>query len=145
MIITRDMMGKAEEVAGLLKLLSNPNRLMIICRLLEGEMSVSEIETELGIKQPTLSRELGRLRDEGIITARRQSKVVFYTFSNARMERLILAIYNATFSNEKIIAVTPPPQPISFNPRPKFNSGQTRLQKDSGYSLFPTVPKYRSS
>jgi DNA-binding transcriptional ArsR family regulator len=94
--ISKDMMGMADIVAKRLKLIANPNRLMIACRLLEGEMAVGDLEIELGIRQPTLSRELGRLRQDGIITARRQSKVVFYSLTDEDIRRLIYAVHEAT-------------------------------------------------
>ena len=47
--------------------------------LLDGEFSVGEIESMLSIKQPTLSQELRNLRDSGLVTTRRESKVIFYS------------------------------------------------------------------
>lgn len=122
MIPAADMAKKADEVSTLLKLLANPNRLMIACRLLEGEASVGDIEIELGIKQPTLSRELGRLRDDGIIHSRRQSKIVFYTLAHPQMERLIRAICGASsdtaeHSTQTAVRQTQAPRFLS---RPKF-------------------------
>ena len=73
---------KSEVVANRLKLIANANRLRIVCRLLKGEVSVGDIETELDIRQPTLSRELAKLREGDVITARRQSKVVFYSLTD---------------------------------------------------------------
>ena len=57
----------ADEAAGLLKALSHPARLMICCQLRDREMSVSEIESALDIRQPRLSRELAKLREEGLV------------------------------------------------------------------------------
>lgn len=71
----------AEEATVLLKALAHPARLMICCQLRQKEMSVSEIEKTLNIRQPRLSRELGKLREEGFIEARRVSKSVFYSLS----------------------------------------------------------------
>ena len=124
-----DMTAKAQDVSGLLKLLANPNRLLIICRLLDGEVSVGDIEVELDIKQPTLSRELGRLRDDGIITARRESKVVFYSLNHTDMENIIRAICAAclddTYVKPKNLKIA---QTVTgFLARPKFaNTPQHR-------------------
>ncbi len=139
-----DMTAKAEDVSGLLKLLANPNRLMIVCRLLDGEISVGDIETELGIKQPTLSRELGRLRDDGVISARRESKVVFYQLSHPHMEKLIKAICGATL-DKNYVAPEPAQQSAraaGFLPRPKF-IGSARHNR-GGYSQFASVTPTRS-
>jgi len=80
---------KAAEVAGLMKTLSHPNRLLIVCQLMDGERSVGQIEDASGVRQPTLSRELGRLRDEGLVTTRRESKVVFYSLKDAKLRNLM--------------------------------------------------------
>lgn len=83
---------KANMVAGQLKLLSNPNRLRIVCSLMDKEMSVSELENELTLSQPSLSRELGRLREADILTPRREAKSVYYSLTNPSMIHLIEAL-----------------------------------------------------
>jgi ArsR family transcriptional regulator len=83
---------RAEEVASLLKLLSHPNRLLIACQLRDQELSVSALETAIGAAQPTLSRDLSRMRDEGLVAARRQSKSVFYRLADDRLARVIDAL-----------------------------------------------------
>lgn len=122
MSYSKDIQNKAQDVAAQLKLLSNPNRLMIVCRLLDEELSVGDIEDELGIRQPTLSRELGHLRDANIISPRRQSKVVFYTLTDEPMRALIEAICAASLGTAPKPHVTRGEKPniIGFNPRPKF-------------------------
>lgn len=139
-----EMADKATEVADLLKLLGNPNRLMIACRLLDGEISVGDIETELGIKQPTLSRELARLRDDGIIHGRRQSKVVFYSLCHPQMERLMRAICAASSDD---IVDTPKltarrASPVNFFGRPKFTN--LRKPRSGGFSQFASVERPQS-
>lgn len=86
------MIAKAQMVAGQLKLLSNPSRLQIVCKLMDGELSVGELEAELGISQPSLSREIGRLRNAGVLTPRREAKSVFYSLTNPAMVSLIEAL-----------------------------------------------------
>ena len=66
--------GRAEEVSDILKLLGNPQRLLIACLLCEGEYAVSEIEENLGIRQPKLSQQTGALREAGVIEGRRRAK-----------------------------------------------------------------------
>lgn len=91
----KTMIERAVDTADFLKLLSNPQRLMLACRLSEGERSVGQLEVDLNIKQPTLSRELSRLRDAGIIKPRRQGKEVFYTMTSQRMMQMINAVCKA--------------------------------------------------
>lgn len=91
-IETAQIVQKANVVSGQLKLLSNPNRLRIVCSLMDKEMSVSELEQELSLSQPSLSRELGRLRDANILTPRREAKSVYYSLTNPSMIYLVEAI-----------------------------------------------------
>lgn len=86
---------QAAEVAGLMKTLSHPNRLLIVCQLMDGESSVSQIEETTGVRQPTLSRELGRLRDEGLVQTRRESKAVFYSLKDDRLRDLMNVLCKA--------------------------------------------------
>lgn len=78
---SRHLQPLADEATALLKALAHPARLMICCQLRGGEMSVGDIEEMLDIRQPRLSRELAKLREEGLVETRRESKVVFYRLS----------------------------------------------------------------
>lgn len=80
---------RAGEMAALMKTLSHPNRLLIACELMKGECSVSEIEDASGVRQPVLSRELARLRDENLVDTRRESKLIFYRLRDARLRQLM--------------------------------------------------------
>lgn len=148
MSFSKDMIARAPEVAAQLKLISNPNRLMIVCRLLDGEMSVGDIETDLEIRQPTLSRELGHLRDADIITPRRQSKVVFYSLTNAPMRALIEAICETStggprrhYNNGEASTDSIDDKTIPFNPRPKFTKSGPHSSDERGYSVFASTKK----
>ena len=76
------MRSRAREAAKLVRALSNEDRLLLLCQLTRGEQSVSELETQLGIAQPTLSQQLGVLRTEGMVATRREGKRIFYSVSN---------------------------------------------------------------
>ncbi len=73
---------KAEEASQLLKVMGNPDRLLILCQLTAGEKCVSDLETTTGIKQPTLSQQLGVLREEALVSTRREGKQIFYSISS---------------------------------------------------------------
>jgi DNA-binding transcriptional ArsR family regulator len=88
-----EMEARAREVASLLRTLSYPARLMLVCTLVEAEYSVGELERELDIHQPTLSQQLTVLRQAGIVETRRDAKQVFYRLSDAKAARLIDALY----------------------------------------------------
>ncbi len=87
-----DLRERAGEVSGLLKLLAHPNRLLVACELMEGERAVSQIEARTGVRQPNLSRDLGRLRAEGLVTTRREAKQVFYSLADTRVQTLVEAL-----------------------------------------------------
>jgi DNA-binding transcriptional ArsR family regulator len=85
--------GDVEPVADLLRSLSNPQRLMIVCALVEGELGVTDLERGLSIRQPSLSQHLGSLREAGIISGRKEGKAVFYRLSNDRAAMLVEALH----------------------------------------------------
>ena len=90
---------RADEVSALLKTLSHANRLLIACDLTDGEKGVSDIEQATGVPQPHLSRELARLREAGLIAARRESKNVYYHVADDRLSFLIDALCDAFASD----------------------------------------------
>ncbi len=90
-------MAAMREAAGnasrLMKVLSNPDRLLILCQLAQGEHRVGELEALLGIVQPTLSQQLTVLRDEALVATRREGKHVHYRIDNAAVLSVIQALY----------------------------------------------------
>ncbi len=68
----------ASKACALLKALANEDRLLILCQLTQGERNVGELEAMTGVRQPTLSQQLGVLRDEGLVATRREGKYIFY-------------------------------------------------------------------
>ena len=88
-----DMAARADEVAGLLKTMAHPARLMLACMLAEGEYAVGELESRLDIHQPTLSQQLTVLREAGIVETRREGKQIFYRLTADKAAQLIGALY----------------------------------------------------
>ena len=80
---------KAREVAHLLKLLSSEQRLIILCRLSDGEMSVGELGRYVNLSQGALSQQLAKLRAEKIVTTRRDAQTIYYKLADAAAEKLI--------------------------------------------------------
>ncbi|HET6827071.1 MAG TPA: metalloregulator ArsR/SmtB family transcription factor [Ramlibacter sp.] len=76
------MRKAAEAACGLMKTLSNPDRLLLLCVLSEGESNVSELEATLGIVQPTLSQQLAVLREQGLVATRREGKSIYYSLAS---------------------------------------------------------------
>jgi DNA-binding transcriptional ArsR family regulator len=81
---------KAGEAAGLLKLLANENRLLILCRLaIAGEMSVGDLADAVDLSQSALSQHLAKMREDGLLTTRREAQSVFYRIGNPNAARLL--------------------------------------------------------
>ncbi len=87
------MRASAGEAAGVMKALANPERLLLLCEMSQGEVGVSELEARLGIQQPTLSQQLGVLRRQGLVETRRDGKQVFYRVADARVLALLRTMY----------------------------------------------------
>ena len=87
------MHSSAVQACKLMKVLSNPDRLMILCQLSKGELRVGEIEEILGIEQPTLSQQLTVLRDEELVTTRREGKSIYYQVTSPRALAVIGILY----------------------------------------------------
>lgn len=75
--------------AALLRLLSNEKRLMILCQLSDGEMSVGEIQSRVGLSQSALSQHLALLRDERVVATRRESQTIYYRVADPAAMRII--------------------------------------------------------
>jgi DNA-binding transcriptional ArsR family regulator len=114
--VTRE---KAEAASSFMKSLANPNRLMIACALLEGERSVGDLETDLGLRQPSLSQQLAELRESGVVEARREAKQVFYRISDQRVFAL-LATLHQIFCGEMSDLTFAVPAPPTALARKKF-------------------------
>jgi DNA-binding transcriptional ArsR family regulator len=92
--------GKARKATDFLKALAHENRLLILCNLAEGEKSVSALEEILSLRQPTVSQQLARLRAEGLVSARRDGKTIYYSLASDEARKIIGAIYDV-FCREK--------------------------------------------
>lgn len=85
---------KAIEVADILRALANERRLMILCKLVEyGEATVGSLVDAVGISQSALSQHLAKMRDEGIVTYRRDSQTLWYRIADRRIEEFFATLY----------------------------------------------------
>ena len=87
------MREAAAQACNLMKVLANPDRLMILCQLSQGELRVGELEERLGIVQPTLSQQLTVLREQQLVSTRREGKHIFYSMSSAQALAVIQTLY----------------------------------------------------
>ncbi len=88
-----DMHKAADQACRLMKVLANSDRLMLLCELAQGEKCVSELEVLLGIVQPTLSQQLTVLRNEELVTTRREGKNIYYQISSPEALAVMQVLY----------------------------------------------------
>jgi len=90
----------ADDAVALLKLLGNPERLLLLCELSRHEMCVSDLEQELEIRQPTLSQQLAVLRNQGVVETRREGKNIYYSVSDPRLLQVLKLLYRLYCAQE---------------------------------------------
>lgn len=83
----------AGQAVSALKVLANEDRLLLLCQLSQGEMCVGDLEESVGIRQPTLSQQLGVLRTEGVVNTRREGKRIHYSIADPRLLRVLELLY----------------------------------------------------
>jgi len=89
------------EATDFLKAMAHEGRLMILCRLIEGECSVTELEELLSARQSAVSQQLARLRLERLVKTRREGKAMYYSLADARVEKLMHVVYELFCSTAK--------------------------------------------
>lgn len=82
-----------EQAARFLKSIAHRHRLKVLCGLLHGEQSVAAIEVQVGASQSAVSQHLARLKSEGILTARREGRQIYYSISDPVVRNLIELLY----------------------------------------------------
>jgi DNA-binding transcriptional ArsR family regulator len=88
------MASAAADAAALMKALSNEHRLLILCHLIaEDEMSVGELVARVGLGQSALSQHLAKLRNEGLVTFRRESQTLFYRVCDERAAGVLVLLH----------------------------------------------------
>jgi DNA-binding transcriptional ArsR family regulator len=92
-ILQDEMAHAAEDAAALMRALSNPSRLLLLCHMVDGEKSVGELERALGMSQAYVSQQLARLRAESLVTANRHGRTVRYCIADSRIVPVLKAIY----------------------------------------------------
>ena len=86
--------ARAGQVADKLKAIGNARRLMLLCKLVEhGELMVGDLARDVGLSQSSCSQHLAKMRDEGLVTFRRESQVLWYAIADPRVETLLATLY----------------------------------------------------
>ena len=90
-----DMRGAADDASGLLRALANRHRLLILCRLVDGERSVGDLAAALDIRDSTVSQHLALLRKDGLVRTRRDGQTIWYAISSAPARAVLEALYRS--------------------------------------------------
>lgn len=88
------IVDKATTASNFLKAISHEGRLMILCHLVTGEKSVTELEELLAARQAAVSQQLSRLRLEGLVIPRRDGKTIFYRLADDRPRKMLECVYD---------------------------------------------------
>jgi DNA-binding transcriptional ArsR family regulator len=89
------MRAASNRACALMRVMSNPDRLLLLCQLSQGERRVGELEELLDIQQPTLSQQLAVLREESLVTTRRDGKQIYYSIDS----RATLDVLNVLYTH----------------------------------------------
>ena len=87
------MFAQARIASDLMKSLSNETRLMILCLLSSGEMTVTRLEERLLIQQASLSQQLARLRSERLVQTRREGRMIHYSIADPKVLEVVKTLY----------------------------------------------------
>ena len=94
-----DMQRTAAEVSGLMKILANENRLLILCQLVEDEKSVGVLAELLGMREASMSQQLSLLRRDGLVRTRREGQTIYYSLARTDVRQLMEFLY-ATYCGD---------------------------------------------
>jgi len=89
------LLANAQAASEFLKALSHEARLVILCMLIEGEKSVTEIEQTLRLRQPAVSQQLARLRADDLVETRREGKNIYYSLARPEVREVIEALHRS--------------------------------------------------
>ena len=85
----QDLAASAQAAARLLKLLASEQRLLILCRLIDGEASVGDLAVHIGLAQSATSQHLAKMRAEGLVATRREAQTIFYRLADPAAVRVL--------------------------------------------------------
>ena len=94
----------------MLKVLSNPHRLLILCLLVEGEKAVGELAEHIGMRDSSVSQQLAILRAEGIVSARREAQTVWYELASPEAKKILETLYKLYCTPEPLCGRVPKPK-----------------------------------
>lgn len=99
-----ELQARALRATGVLKAMSNPVRLLVLCQLAEGEKSVGELERVVDVSQSALSQHLALLRQRGLVQGRRDGQTIFYSLAGREAPALLAALYEVYCSQVRLVS-----------------------------------------
>lgn len=88
------MQANADDAASLLKIISNPSRLLILCALVTREHTAGELEELVGLSQSAVSQHLAKLRLKDLVSTRRDAQTIYYSIKDPTTQRLIETLHD---------------------------------------------------
>ena len=111
------MEAAADQAIELLKSLANRNRLLILCRLVDGERSVGDLAAFLKARNSTVSQHLSLLRKDGLVEARRDGQTIYYSIASSPAQQVL----------ETLFAISCSPKPICGEPAKARTAGRVMM------------------
>lgn len=82
--------GRASDLLGSM---ANPRRLLVLCKLVEGEKSVNALAEAVGLSQSALSQHLAKLRQKGLVVTRREGQTIYYSLAGDEVRAVLSTLY----------------------------------------------------
>jgi DNA-binding transcriptional ArsR family regulator len=103
----RQLRESARQASDLPTALSNENRLLVMCNLSDGEKSVGQLQSIIGLSQSALSQHLARLRQDGLVKTRRESQTIYYSLAGDEASKVIAVLYELYCAPNKVTTSGP--------------------------------------
>jgi DNA-binding transcriptional ArsR family regulator len=119
------MRSQAASAETMLKALGNRHRLMILCRLNDGEQSVGDLAAFLDVRDSTVSQHLALLRKDGVVSTRRDGQTIWYALASEPVRRLVGTLYEI-YCSPQAGCLTPSPAKKKRSPSGKNGKSRAR-------------------
>ncbi|GLS26894.1 ArsR/SmtB family transcription factor [Marinibactrum halimedae] len=136
----QNMQQVAVEAERLLKLLAHRSRLLVLCNLAKEEQTAGELEAIAGLSQSALSQHLAKLREENIVTTRREAQRIYYSLSDDTTRELIVSLYRVFCKKEEAIGLTGSSSPVLNSASTSSPNCSSSLPEDATGDVSDVFP-----